>query len=172
MWTANLSNSLYVSLMTIIAATNITGSACGQCDPEQIAKLLAPDGAQNDGLGVSVSVSGDAAVIGAPHDDDQGSESGSAHIFRYDGANWIHEAKLMASDGAEFDEFGASVAISGDIGVFGAPGNDVLAPQDGAAYVFDLPDCHGDPTAPEDITGDGVVDMLDLIAVLAAWGWI
>jgi hypothetical protein len=61
-----------------------------------------------------VSISGDAAVMGARWDDDNGSHSGSAYIFRYDGAAWVQEAKLLAAGGAAYDYFGASLSISGD----------------------------------------------------------
>ena len=64
------------------------------------AKLLASDGAACDYFGVSVSVSGDVAVVGADGDDDNGHQSGSAYVYRFDGTNWVEEAKLLASDGA------------------------------------------------------------------------
>ncbi len=44
-------------------------------------KLTASDGAVNDWFGYSVSVSGDAAIVGALYDDDAGVSSGSAYIF-------------------------------------------------------------------------------------------
>ncbi|MDY7110593.1 MAG: FG-GAP repeat protein [Planctomycetota bacterium] len=100
------------------------------------AKLLASDGAAYDRFGQSVSISGEIAVIGASADDDSGSYSGSAYVFRYDGANWIEEAKLLASDGAAADRFGCSVAISGDIGVIGAEKDDDNDDDSGSAYVF------------------------------------
>jgi FG-GAP repeat len=49
----------------------------------------------------------------------------------------IHRAKLTASDGAASDEFGFSVAVSGDTAVVGAPYDDTPAGTDaGSAYVF------------------------------------
>jgi hypothetical protein len=47
----------------------------------QEAKLLASDGAANDQLGCWVSLDGDTALIGAPFDDDNGKDSGSAYVF-------------------------------------------------------------------------------------------
>ncbi len=48
----------------------------------QQAKLLAADGATGDFFGISVSVHGDTAVIGAYYDDnDNGYDSGSAYVF-------------------------------------------------------------------------------------------
>lgn len=49
----------------------------------------------------------------------------------------ITESKLIASDGASNDDFGHSVAISGDTAVIGARGDDdVKGTDSGAAYVF------------------------------------
>jgi hypothetical protein len=93
-------------------------------------KLTASDGEQGDGFGVSVSISGDYAVVGAGGD---ANCSGSAYVFRRDGTAWIEETKLTASDGAEGDEFGVSVSISGDYAVVGAYGD---ANYRGSAYVF------------------------------------
>ncbi|MCP4373696.1 MAG: hypothetical protein GY797_37185, partial [Deltaproteobacteria bacterium] len=48
-------------------------------------------------------------------------------------------AKLTASDGAAGDNFGRSVAISGDTVVAGATGEDDSGSSSGAAYVFVKP---------------------------------
>jgi uncharacterized repeat protein (TIGR01451 family) len=46
-------------------------------------KLIAPDGAASDNFGISVSVSGDTAVVGAYQDDTAGvANAGSAYVFR------------------------------------------------------------------------------------------
>ena len=47
----------------------------------EVAKLTASDGAAVDYFGVSVSLSGDRALVGACCDDDLGDNSGSAYIF-------------------------------------------------------------------------------------------
>jgi uncharacterized repeat protein (TIGR02543 family) len=44
-------------------------------------KLTALDGAAGDWFGFPVSISGDCAIVGAPRDDDMGTDSGSAYIF-------------------------------------------------------------------------------------------
>jgi 3',5'-cyclic AMP phosphodiesterase CpdA len=98
-------------------------------------KLLASDGAAQDQFGYSSDIDGDQAVVGAFGDDDLGSESGSAYVFRFDGASWIEEAKLYAADGAEVCWFGSSVAISGDVIIVGRSPHEGT-PDAGAAYVF------------------------------------
>ncbi len=104
---------------------------------KQQAKLNAADGSQDDQFGISVSISGNTAVIGAWADDDNGAGSGSAYVFTRDINNiWRQEAKLTASDGAAVDLFGVSVSISGDTAVVGARSDDDDGSNSGSAYVF------------------------------------
>ena len=99
-------------------------------------KLIASDGAADDRFGWSLSMSGDYVVIGAYGDDDHGSESGSAYIFKREGMGWIQEAKLTAGDGAANDYFGRSVSIWGDYVIVGAYGDDDKGSGSGSAYIF------------------------------------
>lgn len=100
------------------------------------AKLTASDGAEDDGFGYSVSINGNYAVVGAPGEDDNGDDSGSAYIFKRDGSSWSEVAKLLASDGAAEDIFGWSVSISGDYVVVGAPSDDDNGVDSGSAYLY------------------------------------
>ena len=88
------------------------------------AKLKAFDANEGDDFGWSVSLSGNAAVIGAQGDDDNELNSGSAHVYRHDGTVWIEEAKLTASNAGSAAVFGFSVAINGNIAMIGATGHD------------------------------------------------
>ena len=100
-------------------------------------KLTASDAAAVDYFGVSVSVSGDYAVVGAPGDDDAGSGwTGSAYIFVRSGTTWTQQQKLTASDAASGDIFGSSVSVSGGYAMVGAPYNDDGGSASGSAYVF------------------------------------
>ena len=56
-------------------------------------KLLASDGAAGDEFGDSVSISGDVALVGAPRNDDKGTNSGSAYVFRWNGSSWVEESR-------------------------------------------------------------------------------
>lgn len=109
----------------------------------QEAKLLAYDGEMGDFFGCSVSIDGDHVVLGAPYDDDNGGSSGSAYVFKRNGSNWLQEAKLLASNGDTWDEFGCSVSIDGDYVIIGAKRYDDTHMDDdwnelfyGSAYVF------------------------------------
>ena len=96
-------------------------------------ELTASDGATGDRFStLSVSVSGDTAVIGAESDADNGTNSGSAYVFVRNGTTWTQQQKLTASDGATNAKFGSSASVSGDTAVIGATGDS----GNGAGYVF------------------------------------
>ena len=95
--------------------------------------IVANDGSPSAEFGFSVSVSDEYAVIGAISD---GSGSGNAYIFNYNGSGWNEEAKLTPSDGSAGDFFGRAVSISGDYAVVGAYGDDGAGERSGSAYVF------------------------------------
>jgi len=105
----------------------------------QVTKITASDGAGFDFFGVSVAISGDTAIVGAPTDDDNGTDSGSAYVYRRDERgvdNWGQVTKITASDGAAGDHFGESVAISGDTAIVGASTDDDNGDGSGSAYVY------------------------------------
>ncbi len=106
----------------------------------QVKKLTASDPENNDYFGYSVAIDGDYVVVGAFYEDSIGFDRGAAYVFyRNQGGtdNWGEVAKLTASDAADSDEFGWSVAISGDYVVVGARVEDGAGTDRGAAYVFD-----------------------------------
>jgi hypothetical protein len=102
----------------------------------QQAKLTAGDGAAYDYFGISVTLSGDTALVGASQDDDKGADSGGAYVFTRSGASWTQQAKLTAGDGAATDYFGSSVGLSGDTALIGAYYDDDNGTNSGGAYVF------------------------------------
>ncbi|MCH8164456.1 MAG: FG-GAP repeat protein [Planctomycetes bacterium] len=99
--------------------------------------LTASDGDLNDIFGFSVSIDGDVLLVGARDDENDGlPQSGSAYVFRYNGADWVEEAKLTDPDGEQGDLFGVFVSIRGDVALIGAHGNDDPGLASGAAFVF------------------------------------
>lgn len=102
---------------------------------QELHKLLASDGEDEDGLGEAVSIDGGLVVSGAAGDDDNGFRSGSAYLFNaVTGAELF---KLTPHDAAAGDSFGTSVAIQGSRIVVGAPRDEDNGPSSGSAYVFD-----------------------------------
>lgn len=97
----------------------------------QADRLKPTDGDASDYFGMSTSLSGDLALVGAPWDDDSGPRSGSAYIFEYDGTGWHETAKLLPSDSAEHDQFGFAVGLSGTRALVGTDSGE-------SSYVFNF----------------------------------
>jgi hypothetical protein len=126
----------------------------------QEAYLKASNTESGDRFGHSIAISGDVIVVGAIGEDSgatgvNGSEidnsmssAGAAYVFVRSGSTWIQEAYLKASNTGGGDEFGESVAVSGETVVVstvredseatGVNGDDAdnSAVDSGAAYVF------------------------------------
>ncbi len=130
-------------------------------DPIAQGPVLIPAGAKfSENFGDAVAISGDTVVIGAPDEDSNTSgvngiktntganSSGAAYVFVRNGNTWTQQAFLKASNTGQDDDFGYSVAISGDTLIVGAYKEDSAAAgidgnQDdnslvdaGAAYIF------------------------------------
>jgi hypothetical protein len=127
----------------------------------QQAYLKAFNTRPGDYFGSSVAVSGDTVVVSSPSEDSDasgvngdasntlGTNSGAAYVFVRNGTNWAQRSYLKASNTGVADNFGWSVAISGDTVAVGAPWEDSDATgvngagsdpdwnfNSGAAYVF------------------------------------
>ena len=138
----------------------------GWATSTETAKLTASDGAALDYFGYSVAVDGDTVLVGAYQDDDEendSEDSGSAYIFTKPNssggwADWnpmenTETAKLIASDGADDDWFGVSVALDGNTAVIGASGDDDKGIDSGSAYVFTR-DSNGGWSQTKKLTAD------------------
>ncbi len=150
--------ALGVGVLAAVAAVTTAGAGGGPAAQE--AYLKASNTGGGDLFGQAVAASGNTLVVGAWGEDSSatgvngdGSDnaniwSGAAYVFVRAPTGWIQQAYLKASNAGKFDEFGRTVAISGDTVVIGASredsratgvnGNqlDDQAPDAGAAYVF------------------------------------
>ncbi len=124
-----------ISLAVLICLAISTPALAQRSTPVQV---LQPGGSASDQFGYSVAIDGDTMIVGALADDvGANSNQGSAHVYRWTGSGWTFEATLTATGGAAFEDFGYSVAISGDTALVGARSDDVGANADqGSAYVF------------------------------------
>ncbi len=104
----------------------------------EVNKVFASDAQNGDGFGLSVSISGTNAVIGANGEDSGGLTAGAAYFFDLSGGTWSEVNKVIASDSQNNDQFGRSVAISGTNAVVGAYLEDTSFPNNGAVYFFEL----------------------------------
>ena len=91
---------------------------------------------------VGASLEDSAAIgINGRQEDDAAQDAGAAYLFTRNAGSWRQHAYIKAANAEAFDEFGVSVALSGDgrTMVVSAPmeaGLENAAPQAGAAYVF------------------------------------
>ena len=111
------------SLGSLLAVVYL-GVACGS-PPRQIAlpassKVATSDGKENDHFGISVSLDGERAIVGAHGADDRGNQAGAAYLFAKAGKGWKQEAKLVAYDGGNNKQFGVSVHLDGDRAIVGS----------------------------------------------------
>ncbi len=95
----------------------------------QEARLTADVPRYHARFGNSVTFDEDTAVIGARGDPHAGPYSGAAYVFVRSGSGWVQQAKLTRIGAGANEGFGASVSLSGDTALIGAPGQL-------AAYVF------------------------------------
>ena len=95
--------------------------------------VLAPsDGGDRDFFGGSVAVSGSTVVVGAQNEGE--TYFGAVYVYGKNSSGvWSQDQKLVAGDRDRYDNFGRSVAISGDTLVVGA--NEIVYGA-GSAYVF------------------------------------
>ena len=105
----------------------------------ETAKIMPSDPHDAARFGSSVALAGDIAVIGAYRDGALGSLYGAAYVFyRSDDnpATWQEIKKLAAFDAADWDGFGVSVAISGDLVIVGADTKHEAGVEVGGVYIF------------------------------------
>lgn len=101
-----------------------------------LSELIADDAAPAMRLGTAVAIHGGIALVGAPNDDVDASNSGSAYLF--DAASGVQLAKLVPPVGAVHANFGGSVAFDGSTAIVGAVFDLVNGVAAGSVYVFDV----------------------------------
>lgn len=101
-------------------------------------KIKSADIAANDYFGHAISISDDGlhALISAPYDNDQGTESGSIYYFTRSGAVWSQQHKLPAPIPYANAYFGFSLSMNaaGDIAVVGASNESTITNRQGAFW--------------------------------------
>jgi cysteine-rich repeat protein len=88
-----------------------------------------------DFFGAAIAVDGDTVAVGAPLDGTAAWKAGAVYLFRRSTAELLQGKPLVSLDAQPRELFGASVAISPELIVVGAPSDDPGQP--GRAYVFD-----------------------------------
>ena len=103
----------------------------------QVAELSSSDGANGDGFGSAVAVSGTTLVAGAPDHSAGDLKTGAAYVFERTPSGWVETDKLTASDGTLGDQFGGQVTLYGDSALIGAARDQAVGIGAGAAYLFE-----------------------------------
>lgn len=95
--------------------------------------LTVPDAEDFELIGSALAFESNQSrlVVGAPGRD---SNQGAAYVFARSGAQFAQEARLQASDGINFEDFGAAVATENQTVIVGAPNQNFGT---GAVYVFE-----------------------------------
>jgi hypothetical protein len=102
----------------------------------QQAYIKASNTGEFDYFGARVALSGDTLAVGAPEEasnatgvndedgqsDDSAAYSGAVYVFTRTGDTWTQQAYIKASNTGAGDNFGYSVALSGDTLAVGGPG--------------------------------------------------
>jgi FG-GAP repeat protein len=142
--------------------------------------LADPAATSGDFFGLSVAASGNTAVVGADGTaDGTNSFAGAAYIYVKGSSGWPTTPTATLADPAATsdDSFGASVAVSGNTAVIGAPNT---AGDAGAAYIY-VTGSSGWPTTPtatladpaatsHDVFGGSVAAVSGHTAAVGAYG--
>jgi uncharacterized protein (DUF2345 family) len=123
------------------AAYVFTKPATGWADATEAAKLTASDGDSTDVFGASVAVNGSTVVAGAPASTQF--HPSALYVFERPTNGWVdatQTAKLTQFDAVNQDKLGVSVAMSADVIVAGATGDDTgTVFGHGSLYVYARP---------------------------------
>ncbi|MCF6807836.1 DUF4347 domain-containing protein, partial [Thiotrichales bacterium 19S9-11] len=123
-------------------------------------------GAERFGFSVSASSDGDRIAIGAPHADDNGTDSGRVEIYDWNGTAWVQAGSDLI--GASGDQFGTKVSLSADGQrlAIGAPLNDAGGADAGSVSIYDWNDTTSDwELVGSSILGEAADDRLDRVAL-------
>ncbi|HJR06826.1 MAG TPA: hypothetical protein VJ842_06185 [Pyrinomonadaceae bacterium] len=101
-------------------------------------RLQASNAIANGDFGRTVEISGDTAFVSASDDSSTSAlAAGSVYVFNRSANVWSQQQQLRASDAADGDVFGNSIAVSGETLVVGARFDDNSGGLNaGSAYIF------------------------------------
>lgn len=107
----------------------------------RIAELHASNETVNYQFGYSVAIENDIIYIGAPAAAGHYTSDGAIYVYEKTPSGWNTNETciLYGSDAGNSDKFGASLSVHNNTLVVGAPYNDQVASNAGAAYVFVKP---------------------------------
>jgi hypothetical protein len=124
--------------------------------------MFDPNSLENDSFGMDTVLKGNLLLVGANH----AGSHGITYLFKCNSAGeWLEQAQLMPSDTFAHN-FGDEIHFQDSVPVIGSWAHHENGLYAGAAYVFEpisIPN-------PADITGDDLVNVDDLLALINGWG--
>lgn len=147
-------------------------------------KFTAPTGLASEAFGASVAVWDKTIAVGAPG---YNAAQGTVYVYQRVGSGWRRQ-QLLNAQGRAFDAFGSALDVKMSTLAIGAPGENLVSPQDGtieylaggAVYVYDqradrwLQTQRLRPTPEENAWyadfGSSVQVSVDRVAVAAPYG--
>jgi hypothetical protein len=140
----------------------------------QQAKLAAPTDAAERLFAERIAISGDTIIVAA-RSNFGSTAPGAAYVYQRIGNTWGAPVALTAADPIEYDQFGTSVALSGDTAVVGAvfaykviPSTEYPPPPEGAVYVFTRSGLNWAQTAK--LTASDAEPYVEFGKSVAVWG--
>jgi len=103
-------------------------------------EVFASDGIANDNFGISLSMYNNWLSIGSI-DDDNGIDSGSLYLFKYEDDTFIEKTKINPSDGSQYDEYSSSISIESDYLLVGSKFDDDNGNNSGSVYFYNYKGC-------------------------------
>ncbi|MBL9117694.1 MAG: FG-GAP repeat protein [Verrucomicrobiaceae bacterium] len=101
-----------------------------------ILKLRSPSGSQGGSMGWALAGNEKWLLVGEPGNSSKAAGAGAVNVYEPKSGKLLRQ--IFATDAESGDQFGISVALSGNLAVVGAYFEDSLGAQAGAAYVFDV----------------------------------
>lgn len=131
-----ISSHIFVFLTVFIVGI-INGPDLMADPASEFAKIVSVDADLSDKFGTAIAITGNTMVVGAPFEESGGFSRGAAYVYQLSGNSWIYQSKLIASDGANSDNFGEAISISDNLVLIGATKHNTNSLNSaGAAYVF------------------------------------
>lgn len=156
-------------------------------------------GSAGESFADELAAHGDVLVVGAANASGPHENSGAVYLYRFDGATWQPDVKLIGSGARDAARYGDEVAVhDGRVIVSSRFFDGVVFDDSGAVWIHDAPtfmgddcdgdriddacaiaageeDCNGVPgscvkTCPSDVNCDGVIGFAELLHVLSNWG--
>lgn len=134
---------LTISLVLIVGGGSVlcpaASARAGPRDATLVTKLVSPAGGAWDMFGTAVALAEGDLLVSAPLDDTADADAGAVYVYTVDDNVWTQSDTLLPSDVTAGQFFGWSIAVDHDnpgTVVIGATGDDDVAVDAGAAYVF------------------------------------